>query len=47
MESSTTHNSKQEKELQKELAELRDKVEQTLADYYRKKLSHIVKNISE
>jgi len=50
MESFTTLSNtkeKEQKELQRQLAEMRDKVEQTLSDYYRKKLFHMVKNISE
>jgi len=50
MESSTTPSKTKEKEQrehQRQLYEMRNKVEQTLADYYRKKLSHMVKNISE
>ena len=40
MESTTTPD---KKEQQKMLYEMRDKHEKTLADYYRKKLFHIVK----
>ena len=52
MESSTTPNPQQYSKEQKELFEMRDKHEKTLADYYAKKLrhydfSHIVKNIQE
>lgn len=50
MESSTTPNPQQYSKEQKELFEMRDKHEKTLADYYAKKLRyyeefHIVKSI--
>jgi hypothetical protein len=43
MESTTTPN---KEEQQKMLYEMRDKHERTLADYYRKKLFHIVEQKS-
>jgi hypothetical protein len=43
MESTTTPN---KEEQQKMLYEMRDKHEKTLADYYRKKLFHIVEQKS-